>query len=379
MNARAWLVGVLGVTATGAMGADFPEIEPNELKADATVVTLAPGDSLSGTSTGASTTTPGDASADTFRIKTVASPAGIYRYELVLTTAGTVGHTVTIRGLSQTAGGVINAGTDATAQTSFSRPDGSRVIAWYGFGRQEEMFVRVAGGAATTGAYAAMLSRTPVAVQGSTLSLAAGGEYTIRVTGGDPEIWVFDATTLAPVPDYNNDDTPTPFSLNSTLTRQFSAGRYYLVLSDYNLQTNLPSPADESGRGENVLDFPDSVAEQDREATYTATLEIHEGAITGPTVATGSYSKTQDFEVMFVEMTVGGGGGCPADLDDDGVFPGANPDGGVTIEDLLFFVAAFAEGDLAADLDNGTGTGTRDQGVTIDDLVYFVQHFGEGC
>jgi uncharacterized membrane protein len=70
---------------------------------------------------------------------------------------------------------------------------------------------------------------------------------------------------------------------------------------------------------------------------------------------------------------------CPSDLDDDGVFPGGNPDGGVTIEDLLFFVEAFAQGDLAADLDNGSGTGTRDQGVTIDDLVYFVQRFGDGC
>ncbi len=70
---------------------------------------------------------------------------------------------------------------------------------------------------------------------------------------------------------------------------------------------------------------------------------------------------------------------CPSDLDDDGIFPGGNPDGGVTIEDLLFFVEAFAQGDLAADLDNGSGTGTQDQGVTIDDLVYFVQRFGDGC
>ena len=34
---------------------------------------------------------------------------------------------------------------------------------------------------------------------------------------------------------------------------------------------------------------------------------------------------------------------CPADLDDDGVNP-PNPDGGVTIDDLLFFLLRFEAG-----------------------------------
>ncbi len=69
--------------------------------------------------------------------------------------------------------------------------------------------------------------------------------------------------------------------------------------------------------------------------------------------------------------------GCPADLDD-----GSNtgtPDGGVTIEDLLYYVTIFADGLHAADLDDGSGAGTPDGGVTIDDLLYFLERFAAGC
>jgi hypothetical protein len=71
---------------------------------------------------------------------------------------------------------------------------------------------------------------------------------------------------------------------------------------------------------------------------------------------------------------------CIADLDDDGVLSnGGNPDGGVEINDLLFFVAAFENGSILADLDNGSGTGTQDGGVEISDLLYFLFHFEAGC
>ncbi len=68
---------------------------------------------------------------------------------------------------------------------------------------------------------------------------------------------------------------------------------------------------------------------------------------------------------------------CPADLDDGSAT--GTPDGGVTIDDLVYFLVAYAAGNTAADLDNGTGTGTRDGGVTIDDLVYYLTRFQGGC
>jgi predicted dienelactone hydrolase len=68
---------------------------------------------------------------------------------------------------------------------------------------------------------------------------------------------------------------------------------------------------------------------------------------------------------------------CPADLD-DGNASGV-PDGGVTIDDLLFYLGLFEQGVVRADTDDGTGTGTPDGGVTIDDLLYYLVRFEAGC
>jgi hypothetical protein len=68
---------------------------------------------------------------------------------------------------------------------------------------------------------------------------------------------------------------------------------------------------------------------------------------------------------------------CVADLD-DGTGTGT-PDGGVTIDDLLYYLAIYAEGLPAADIDDGSNTGTPDGGVTIDDLLYFLLRFNAGC
>lgn len=68
---------------------------------------------------------------------------------------------------------------------------------------------------------------------------------------------------------------------------------------------------------------------------------------------------------------------CPADLD-NGSGTGT-PDGGVTVEDLLYYLAVYESGGARADLDNGTGSGTPDGGVTIEDLLYFVGRYYTGC
>ncbi len=68
---------------------------------------------------------------------------------------------------------------------------------------------------------------------------------------------------------------------------------------------------------------------------------------------------------------------CPADLDDGS--GSGQCDGGVTVEDLLFYLFIFEEGNAIADLDDGSGTGTPDGGVTIDDLLYFLVRYNVGC
>jgi trimeric autotransporter adhesin len=70
--------------------------------------------------------------------------------------------------------------------------------------------------------------------------------------------------------------------------------------------------------------------------------------------------------------------GCIADLD-NGSGTGT-PDGAVTIDDLLYFLPAFEEGTVAADLDDdGQDPALPDGGVTIDDLLFFLMHFEAGC
>ena len=68
---------------------------------------------------------------------------------------------------------------------------------------------------------------------------------------------------------------------------------------------------------------------------------------------------------------------CPADVD-DGSGTGT-PDGGVDINDLLYFLAQYEAGLAPADLDDGSGTGTPDGGVDINDLLFFLTHYEAGC
>ncbi len=70
-------------------------------------------------------------------------------------------------------------------------------------------------------------------------------------------------------------------------------------------------------------------------------------------------------------------GQCPADVDDATM--SGNADGGVTIDDLLYYLDIFELGTASADLDDGSGTGTPDGGVTIEDLLFFLSHFEAGC
>jgi hypothetical protein len=70
-------------------------------------------------------------------------------------------------------------------------------------------------------------------------------------------------------------------------------------------------------------------------------------------------------------------GSCIADTD-DGSGTGS-PDGGVGIEDLLYYLTQYDAGNLRADVDDGTATGTRDGGVGIEDLLYYLTRFDAGC
>jgi hypothetical protein len=68
---------------------------------------------------------------------------------------------------------------------------------------------------------------------------------------------------------------------------------------------------------------------------------------------------------------------CIADVDDGS--GSGTPDGGVGVEDLLYYLGLFDAGAAAADVDDGTGTGQPDGGVGIEDLLYYLVRFDAGC
>lgn len=252
-----------GVAAIGsAQAADFFEVEDNNTKAAAnTFLGLVAGDTINGITTGSSTTVAGIGSADYFRVGLAASALGIYQHRLTLTTLGTAGHVGSIRGLTQTAG-VPNAGTDATFQSSSTATTPPRYNQWYGFGKAEELYYRVAGTASTTLEYKATLSSTLITPTDIGTFLAGTIRISTQGQGhtSDTDLWIYDSN-LDAIAGYGNDDNSiagggTGAGFESVLTRSYAPGVYYMALTNFQFGNNLGSPADDDFQTGTVTDFP---------------------------------------------------------------------------------------------------------------------------
>ncbi|MGD9790824.1 MAG: GC-type dockerin domain-anchored protein [Phycisphaerales bacterium] len=102
------------------------------------------------------------------------------------------------------------------------------------------------------------------------------------------------------------------------------------------------------------------------------------GLFEDPTLPGGNAASVdQAYNVALLLANTTGAVACVADVD-NGSGSGV-PDGGVTIDDLLYYIDNFNAGDLSADVDDGSGLGIPDAGVTIDDLLYYLFRFGLGC
>ena len=282
---------------------NFNEVEPNGAKADATIVAgMASGDRLVGVSTGADAT-PGNGSigtADTFRVATALAPAAIYSYQLVLATSGAVGHTLTIRAENQF-GGSPDPNSDVAAQTSSSTTSPPRFLRWYGFGRAEKVYVRIAGTVSTTGQYQATLTRTtitpvlaPVTRRSGMITISCVGQTTVNT-----DLWLYDST-LHPITAAGNDDSAPSGSLQSTLTRPLNAGTYYLAISATDLANDQVAAFDDANQNGKVLDFPDAIV--------TSTSALQQSLNVLVTDATGPLpivlTKQNPYEIVWLRFTV---------------------------------------------------------------------------
>jgi hypothetical protein len=235
---------------------------------------------------------------------TCAQPLGVYRHTLTLTVnSGTV-PTATIRGLNQTAG-VIGT-TDSTVLTS-----SAALVAWYGFGKQEEIYYRVTGTTTSTGTYTATLATstiTPTAIAGvfnpGTIVINCGGQGHTT----DTDLWLYDSNLNA-IPCGGDDDNPgPPSSLQSRLSINLAAGTYYMAISTYNLANNQPSCAgvDNFLTGL-VLDFPNAVADSSTAVGTNLAFSITDGVNTVAQPAT----KALIFGVEWFRIQVGSAGPAP--------------------------------------------------------------------
>jgi hypothetical protein len=235
------------------------ELEDNNNKGLSNPCVLTAGDSISGTTTGTSTTVAGLASADYFRVKTAPLPLAIYRHRLVITTGGTSGHTGTIRGLNQINGNPNTPGTtDSTFQTSATTTAPPRMNQWYGFGKEEEIYYRVTGTVSTTATYSATLETLEIIPQD--LGNFQPGNITLNFQGQghatDTDMWVYDGN-LDAIPGYGNDDAGA-VGMPSILTRSYAPGTYYFMVSRFESANNLVSPEDDLFQTGLLLDFPNA-------------------------------------------------------------------------------------------------------------------------
>ncbi len=264
------LVAVLVAGAGPWSHAQSPEVEPNDSKILATPVDLdglagGPAARAVGTSTGGSAS-PGPGSFDYWRIRTAAAPAGVYRHTIAISTTGATGHTLSLIGLTSPSGST--AQTEAVFSTGSSLTNPPRAVYWYGFGRQEQVYARVAGLGFTTAPYTLTLTTTPIAVTDITGTLYAG-QTLVQTSNSagflDSELWLYDAQ-LNPIPGAAADNvlagaagTLAGATVGAGFRRPMAPGTYFLALGGYNLANNLAAPVGDFQAG-NVLDFPDLIA-----------------------------------------------------------------------------------------------------------------------
>ncbi len=271
------------------------ETEPNDSKAQANTIQL-PGTDREGVMNGNSISSA-TTGIDTYLVKTAAQAPGFYRHRLLVTST-IAGHTISIRGLSQT-GGVINTASDVAVQTSTATTVPARHIQWYTTGAPADLYVRVTGTASTTADYRLDYDIEPVAAVAGPVGIAPGDVTitTIGQTAVDTDLWVYNGARVAQA-GYGNDDQFGTTSSQSVLTRSYDPGVYYLAESNWNLANDQASPADDDYRAGNVMDFPGVVAGSSTSTTDTD-LDVQIGGTAVTVVRNGS------FDVQFVRFIVG--------------------------------------------------------------------------
>ena len=299
-----------GIMATVAANGAFaqvstPEIEPNGGKTEATVVlAMMIGDSFTGVSTGNVIGAGNSAvsSADYWEIATAPQPVpGWYRWTLTVS----AGNTISVRALdvsgSAGSGSTAIPGTDDEAQSSFNDQ-----IDWYSNESISRICIRVLGSGSSPAAYSVSLTGTPISSTLVTGTFAPGmiQVTTVGQTSDDTDISIADSTRTI-IPGYLNDDDGigNP-GLQSELTRMYTPGIYYFVVSDFDQNNSEGGAVDDDYVSSEVMDFPNVYCNSSISIGDNLSFRIDDGQ--GTAVIT-SASKTLIHGLEFFEFRVGAG------------------------------------------------------------------------
>ncbi len=376
--------------ATGSIA----ETENNNSKSAANPVRLAPGNTITGTTTGSSTAVNGITSADYYLVYTDRQPGVIKRYQLTCVSA-TTGHTVTLRGLSQSAPGPGPSapvlGSDVAAQTSLTTTSPPRYVQWYALGTAltPAVYARVTGVGATTQPYTLTLEAqtiTPTVITGGPLDQGVITINTVGTTGPvqtDTEVWLYDSN-LDPIALAGNDDNSvlaggSGAGRGSLLVRSLVPGTYYLAVSELNMASNQVSPGDDRFKTGSLLDFPGVISTSSASAAgLNLSFTIADSSHPARTVTA---SQVGPYDIRFFQFIVQNDAAVrcnAADVAQLGGAPGA--DGQNTVDDIIVFLDAFFSGNAAiADIAILGGAPGSDGLLTADDIIFFLGQFFSPC
>lgn len=243
-----------------------------------------------------------------FRVGTASAPEGIYRHTL----ENEDPCWATLFGSSAVVDLVLPGSTQPIQPVQTLEFGSPHRIAWYGFGRAEEVYVELTGHYNYRGPGAALLRTTPVVpqdlgvlpletVSGSSVYLTA---YPTAGAGNDNELHLFDER-LRPIPGHWRDD-PYGIGGSASLIASLPQGRYYVACTEGGISSALPANSavtDEFALFGVVTDDVGAVAANQREPTAGIELTV---STNSPYVSLrATNNETLPFELSWFTFVVG--------------------------------------------------------------------------
>src|SRR5262249_55801837 len=145
-------------------------------------------------------------------------------------------------------------------QTSAVTTSPPRSNIWYSFGKGERIYYRISGTPTTTAPHKVTYSRTAAlpTLVATTFNPRPITVSSARTTTTNSDLVNVDRTFTI-LNGFTNDDTSPGFSQQSTLTRTFPVGTYYVGITSFDLAQKSPAPTDDANPQGNLLDYPDVV------------------------------------------------------------------------------------------------------------------------